>query len=295
MAFFDDIGKKISKAGQNTIQKTKDMAGVSKINSLISEENNNINNNYYQIGKLYFSLYSNNCEEPFKNMVASIINSQNKITEYNKQLELIRGFVKCEKCGGNVTINSAFCNFCGNPMPKLNVESVVKNDVVRCSNCGKAVKKGNRFCTSCGTTIAQNTVQPIPTPTVTSNVIPVAETAAYPITGLVNETLTQPVNEPIAESAVGVPIKKKCPVCNFKITDDETIFCNFCGAKLVEESANTMPLHNEAPENNIATNYFADVSKTLTYNSVSKKCSSCGYETTAPEMMFCVNCGSRLK
>lgn len=38
MAFFDEIGKKISQTGQGVVQKTKDMADVAKLNSLISEE-----------------------------------------------------------------------------------------------------------------------------------------------------------------------------------------------------------------------------------------------------------------
>ena len=38
MAFFDDLGKKISQAGQNAVQKTKEMTDIARINGMISDE-----------------------------------------------------------------------------------------------------------------------------------------------------------------------------------------------------------------------------------------------------------------
>ena len=38
MSFFDDLGKKLSQAGQTAVQKTKEMADVAKLNSAISDE-----------------------------------------------------------------------------------------------------------------------------------------------------------------------------------------------------------------------------------------------------------------
>ena len=37
MAFFDEIGKKLSQTGQGMVQKTKEMADVAKLNSNISD------------------------------------------------------------------------------------------------------------------------------------------------------------------------------------------------------------------------------------------------------------------
>ncbi len=49
MALFDQLGKKLAQTGQSAVKKTKDMAEVAKINSMISDEEKSINNNYYQI------------------------------------------------------------------------------------------------------------------------------------------------------------------------------------------------------------------------------------------------------
>ena len=104
MALFDQLGKKLAQTGQSAVKKTKDMAEVAKINSMISDEEKSINNNYYQIGKLYVSMHGNDCEDDFKGMLESIRQSEKKIVEYKEQVQLIKGVVRCEKCGGEVSM-----------------------------------------------------------------------------------------------------------------------------------------------------------------------------------------------
>lgn len=197
MAFLDDLGKKISKTGQSALQKTKDMAEVAKYNSMISDEEKNINNNYYQIGKLYISLHSSDVEEEFKGMIASVRNSESKIADYREQIKLIKGVVRCENCGSEVSINSAFCNSCGAPMPKRVPEETIDSNLIKCEKCGKYVKKGMRFCTSCGS--------PMP------------------------REATEPVSKPEMQI-------RKCPKCGLTTTDAETLFCNSCGTRLTIQS-----------------------------------------------------------
>lgn len=200
MAFFDDLGKKISQTGQSAVQKTKDMAEVARINSAISDEEKSVNNNYYQIGKLYTSMHTYDCESEFKGMIDSIHKSEKKINEYREQVQKIKGVIKCEKCGGEVSINSAFCNSCGAPMPKRNIDQQPIENMVKCGKCGKYVKKGMRFCTSCGSPMQQSEPDP-------------------------------QVAEPEVEK-----IHRKCPNCGFETTDPETLFCNECGTKMIEKS-----------------------------------------------------------
>lgn len=149
MAFFDDLGKKLSQAGQSTIQKTKEIAEVAKFNSMISDEEKAVNNNYYQIGKLYVSLHSSNYEKDFSGMIQSIYDSEEKIKDYRQQIQNIKGVVRCEKCGAEVPANVAFCSSCGAEMPKVTVE-IKAADLVACEGCGQLVQKGMRFCTKCG-------------------------------------------------------------------------------------------------------------------------------------------------
>ena len=147
MAFFDDLSKKISQAGQNVVQMTKDFNDVNRINSLISEEEKKINNNYYQIGKLYVAIYGNNYAPDFEYMIASLRESDRKINEYKQQLKEIKGIVHCERCGAEVESGVAFCGACGAPMPQVESDGEV---MIKCPDCGQKVQKDMRFCTGCG-------------------------------------------------------------------------------------------------------------------------------------------------
>lgn len=196
MAFFDNVGKKLSQAGQGALQKTKEMADIARLNSLIADEEKRLNNNYYQIGKLYAQLHSVDCEDCFTTYISAVNESLKKIDDLKAELQALRAVAKCPSCGAEVPTSSMFCNACGTAMPnaadKTNAQPA---DSVKCNNCGAFVNKNMRFCTSCGTPMVQNNTN----------------------------------NEVVAESVV---VKEsKCPKCGANL-DDDSAFCAECGTKI---------------------------------------------------------------
>lgn len=117
MSFFDDLGKKLSQAGQSAAQKTKEIAETAKLNSQISDEEKKINDYYLQIGKLYVSLHDENHEADFDTLISNLHESENKVKECKQQIKDIKGVAVCEKCGAEIANGSAFCSVCGAPMP----------------------------------------------------------------------------------------------------------------------------------------------------------------------------------
>lgn len=229
MAFFDEIGKKITQTGQGVVQKTKDLADVAKLNSSIADEEGKINNNYYLIGKLYVSMHAADCEEEFKGMILDVQACESKINEYREQLKVIKGIVKCEKCGAEVPNNIAFCSACGNPMPHRDANGVESK--IKCESCGSLVNKGMRFCTVCGSPIksvaVENKVETQP-----------------PVQPTVQETLCPNCGSKVENDAAfciqcGMPIKSAtveapanvCPNCGTKVERDAA-FCTECGTQL---------------------------------------------------------------
>ncbi len=195
MAFFDNLGKKASEATAKAMQKAQELSEISRINSLISEEEKKNNATYYQIGKLYVSVHGSDGEENFSGMVAAVLEGEQKINDYRKQIQNIKGVQRCEKCGAEVARGVAFCSSCGAPMPK--VENPLPDDVIRCESCGTMVKRGMRFCTSCGKPMVLPTAQEAPT----------------------------------LNASEGPTTKKVCPSCGAEIEGD-IAFCTECGAKL---------------------------------------------------------------
>lgn len=89
MAFFDEIGRKISLAGEGAVSKGRAFADVARLNSAVSEEEKKINNSYYQIGKLYVALHPQDYEADFAALVGSIVSSQSKIQTLKRHIKML--------------------------------------------------------------------------------------------------------------------------------------------------------------------------------------------------------------
>lgn len=147
MSLFDDFSKKITDAGQTTIQKTKNIADIAKFNSMISDEEKKIRNIYEQIGKQYVYEFGQSPEEPFEDYVSSINECKSKIAGYQNKIKILKGVSECPNCGAEVETGVLFCSSCGTEMPK---PSVVMQEGIYCPECGAVVPVDSKFCTSCG-------------------------------------------------------------------------------------------------------------------------------------------------
>lgn len=73
----------------------------------------------------------------------------------------VQGLRRCEKCGNVLSLDSAFCNKCGEKLIPLEPE--VLTDGPLCPQCKSPVEPGVAFCTKCGAKLNdehQETVQP---------------------------------------------------------------------------------------------------------------------------------------
>lgn len=150
MAFFDDLSRKISQAGQTTIQKTKDIAEISRLNSMIAELEKTIESNYSQIGKLYVALHPDDYADDFSGMIGTVADAEARIREMRDHVMSLKGMVRCQNCGGEVSAMSIYCDNCGAEMPR---KKELENMVV-CEGCGQMVTRDNRFCPLCGKPMA---------------------------------------------------------------------------------------------------------------------------------------------
>lgn len=164
MGFFEDIGKKVADAGQKTVQKTKEMSDVIRLESLVTKEENKLNQIYSQIGKMYVDLHGDDFEEEFAGMFGEIREAEQNIQNYRQQIDEIKNSRdreeaenqasrKCPNCGADIPDDRRFCTSCGKPIPQPEESSSDGEEKQYCTNCGAALAPGSVFCANCGTKV----------------------------------------------------------------------------------------------------------------------------------------------
>jgi len=148
MAFFEELGKKISKAGHDAAEKGKSLTETVRLNGLIAEEERRIKNDFSQIGKLYYEKFGDNPEPCFVNLVEDIRNAEKNMQNYTLQIRQAKGVAVCSSCGSEVSTSTQFCSSCGasvtqTPQPSGNV----------CVKCNGILEPEQVFCMDCGTKV----------------------------------------------------------------------------------------------------------------------------------------------
>lgn len=128
MALFDEIANVVNQVGQTTVQKTKEITELSKINSLILAEENKVKNYHVQIGQKYIKHMTEDMETLFTEETKGVLESQEKIRNYKQQIKDIKGIQQCPNCTADVPKGVIFCSLCGTEVEKPEV--VVEEQVV---------------------------------------------------------------------------------------------------------------------------------------------------------------------
>ena len=294
MSFFESIGKKLSKTGQSAVQRTKSMADGARLNALLAEEEKKLGNGYSRLGKQYYEAHRTDPEPCFSEAVAAIRESEARAAELRLQLSLIRGAVRCERCGAENPEQAAYCCGCGAP---LTGAGALPEDRVTCGYCGASVRRLN-FCTACGRPLqreeapAEPPAPELPVPSGPETALAGTEPAETEYTSAEPEnTPVEPKAEPgeteaepmeaepaPAEPETAPPVV--CPRCGAQ-TEADRFFCTTCGAILKDAAAENAPAAEacaapaaEAPRDAV--------------------CPGCGKRLPA-ELSFCTACGTPLR
>jgi len=152
MAFFEQLGKKLSDAGQGAAQQAKIFSEVTKLNSSISEKERKINQLYVAIGQAYYAQHKDDTSAEEFEKIEEITNLNAEIAKCREDINRVKGIAKCPNCGAEVALGSAFCNSCGTKMPQPEPAQEPAAETVRlCPNCQNPVAAEDQFCTHCGT------------------------------------------------------------------------------------------------------------------------------------------------
>lgn len=200
MAFWSDLGKKISDTTQSVVEKTKTSTDTMRLNGLISDEERNVQRIYAEIGRKYMELHGADGDPDFAGLMQEYQTSKAKMEEYRSQIRRNKHLLICAGCGAEIPETVLYCTRCGaeNPVGKrLAEEQRQREEAERaareadlqaaavpptepqpefCARCGQPRTAGAMFCTFCGAQF----VPPVAAAPVEPPAAPVAPAAPAP-------------------------------------------------------------------------------------------------------------------
>lgn len=146
MAFFEQIGKKISDASQGVATQTKNFAETTRLSGAISDNEKKIGRLYADLGKAYYDAHAHDAEAEQRQIIEEINALFADIEAKKEEIKQIKGVTKCPNCGADIPLNAVFCSSCGHKADEVPVGKT-------CTNCGAEIPAGDRFCSACGTPV----------------------------------------------------------------------------------------------------------------------------------------------
>lgn len=153
MSFFEDIGKKVTQAGNDTTQAAKNFSEINRLNSEIKTYEKNINKLYTDLGKRYFDTCSQEPVPELKDLVDELRVNKAKIEAASTKIAEIKGIKICDNCKAEISADSLFCSACGQKIKAKEPE--MPEGMQICPFCGFAMAAEAKFCVKCGTNLAK--------------------------------------------------------------------------------------------------------------------------------------------
>ena len=153
MGFFDNLGKKASKAYDATAEKTSKIAKEAKLRMKINENKSDIKDIYKEIGK---KVYEKHVREENIDIKTELEEECTKIDVLSAEIETclksileLKEKKQCENCHAEIELDNTYCPKCGAKQPEIEVKEAevvgMENDSQdddnseksNCSECSK--------------------------------------------------------------------------------------------------------------------------------------------------------------
>lgn len=150
MDFLNKLTSKISSGASVVANKTKDIAGTTKINFQISEDERQIENLFNQLGKKYYEENGKAVAPQYKGIIDQITELYEKIDVAKAAIQRLKGITVCESCGAELAEGTKYCPKCGAKVIECVDPVEVVDEKVVCPACGHEEENDLSFCTACG-------------------------------------------------------------------------------------------------------------------------------------------------
>ena len=150
MGFFDNLGKKASKAYDVTAEKTSKIAKEAKLRMKINENKSDIKDIYKEIGK---KVYEKHVREENIDIKTELEEECTKIDVLSAEIETclksileLKEKKQCENCHAEIELDNTYCPKCGAKQPEIEVKEA---EVVDMENDSQSEESEESNCSEC--------------------------------------------------------------------------------------------------------------------------------------------------
>lgn len=113
MGFFEDLGSKVSTAGNEAYKAAKELAGTGKLGLKIAEEESKLQDLFELLGRAVYDAKRHDREEDLTEAIEEIRAKEEEIAALRNDMARRRNKKICKNCGARSSDKNAFCPVCG--------------------------------------------------------------------------------------------------------------------------------------------------------------------------------------
>lgn len=156
MSVLENLTKKVAETAKAAAKKSGDIVEVTKLSVSISTEEDKVEKEYANIGKIVYQSLENDTdvEEAVKECCERIKNYLKNIEGIKQKIQELKNVKTCANCKAELDMEVAYCPKCGTKqeIPQAPVE--VPNEKT-CTACGATAELDVAFCSKCGNKFEQ--------------------------------------------------------------------------------------------------------------------------------------------
>lgn len=156
MGFFDTLSETVANTGRALGNKTKEVAGSTKLSLQISQEEAKLKKAYAALGEAFYNEHKDDMPEKYAVYAADIKECADRLESLTKDKQILKNQKHCTSCGAWMPNEDRFCGKCGaeNEIlvkePEPEAEEEEEGETRICPSCHASVKAELFYCPECG-------------------------------------------------------------------------------------------------------------------------------------------------
>ncbi len=156
MGFFDTLSETVASTGRVLGNKTKEVAGSTKLSIQINQEEARLKKAYAALGEAYYKDHTADMPEQYAVLAADVREAEERLNSLTKDKQILKNQKRCTNCGAWMANEDKFCGKCGaenevlvkEPEPEAPVPD--ESEMKVCPSCHAKVKAELFYCPECG-------------------------------------------------------------------------------------------------------------------------------------------------